>query len=99
VLSQLRAAQGEINSMTRVYEELAQKEMVLARYVGKEKELLDHIADLEAEIDDMAEQSRETKALYEKLIKESMVNAKNKVMESLPGLIQTSKTKVQLVSP
>lgn len=99
MLAQLRAAQGEINSMTRVYEELAQKEMVLARYVAKEKELLDHIADLEAEIDDMAEQSRETKALYEKLIKESMVNAKNKVMESLPGLIQTSKTKVQLVSP
>lgn len=99
MLAQLRAAQGEINSMTRVYEELAQKEMVLARYVAKEKELLDHIADLEAEIDDMADQSRETKALYEKLIKESMVNAKNKVMESLPGLIQTSKTKVQLVSP
>jgi len=28
-----------------------------------------------------------------------MINAKNKVMESLPGLIQTSKHKVQIVNP
>ena len=34
--------------MTKVYEELGQKEMILSKYVTKEKELMNHIADLEA---------------------------------------------------
>lgn len=35
---------------------------------------------------------------YENLIRESMQNAKNKVVESLPNLINTSKHKVQVVA-
>jgi hypothetical protein len=34
-----------------VYEELGQKEMILSRYVGNEKELKDQIAELENHID------------------------------------------------
>jgi hypothetical protein len=32
-------------------------------------------------------------------MKESMINAKNKVMESLPGMMQASKHKVHIISP
>lgn len=34
--------------MTKVYEELGQKEMVLSRYATKEKEMIDRIEELEA---------------------------------------------------
>lgn len=85
--------------MTKVYEELGQKDMILSRFASKEKEMIDRIEELEAELEDKNEQSRVDKVTYEKLIRESMMNAKNKVIESLPGLIQTSKQRVQIVSP
>lgn len=50
--------------MAKVYEELGQKEMVLSRYAAKEKEMIDHIAELEAELEEKNEESRETKAQY-----------------------------------
>ena len=37
ILEQLRIAQNEINTMAKVYDELGQKEMILSRYVAKEK--------------------------------------------------------------
>lgn len=39
VLSQLKAAQGEINAMAKVYDQLGQKELILSKYVEREKEL------------------------------------------------------------
>jgi len=39
------------------------------------------------------------KLKYEKIVKESMINAKHKVIESLPGMVQASKHKVQIISP
>ena len=39
VLSQLKAAQGEINAMAKVYDQLGQKEHILSKYVEREKEL------------------------------------------------------------
>ena len=85
--------------MTRVYEELGQKEMILTRYAANEKDLKDQIAELEIQIEELNDNSKQAKAQYEKLIRESMINAKNKVIESLPGLLQTSKHRVQIVSP
>ena len=99
ILHQLKGAQNEINAMTKVYEELGQKEMVLTRYRDKEKELIDKIQELESEIEEINEDQRNTKVQYENLIKESMGKAKHKVMESLPGLMHTSKHKVHIVAP
>jgi hypothetical protein len=56
------------------------------------------IAEREEEIDELLEAERQMKINYETLLRDSMQNAKNKVIESLPNLIKTSKQKVQIVA-
>lgn len=48
VLAQLKNAQNEVNAMTKVYEELGQKQMIVSKYVEREKELIDRIEELES---------------------------------------------------
>ena len=73
--------------------------MILTKYVERERELMDKIEELESEIDVKTEEEQLNRARYEKIVKESMINAKHKVMESLPGMIQASKHKVQIINP
>lgn len=44
ILEQLKIAQNEINAMSKVYEDLGQKEMILGKYVSSEKEYKEQIA-------------------------------------------------------
>lgn len=60
---------------------------------------MDKIEELESEIDVKTEEEQLNRAKYEKIVKETMINAKHKVMESLPGMIQASKHKVQIINP
>lgn len=60
---------------------------------------MDKIEELESEIDVKTEEEQLNRARYEKIVKDSMINAKHKVMESLPGMIQASKHKVQIINP
>lgn len=85
--------------MTKVYEELGQKEMIVSKYVERERELMDRIDELESEIDAKVEEDKANKLKYEKIVKESMINAKHKVIDSLPGMMQASKHKVQIIGP
>jgi GTP cyclohydrolase II len=56
------------------------------------------IIEREDEIEDLNENESTLRMHYENLIRESMQSAKNKVIESLPNLIKTSKQKVQVVA-
>jgi hypothetical protein len=56
------------------------------------------ILEREDEIEELNENERTLRMHYENLIRESMQSAKNKVIESLPNLIKTSKQKVQVVA-
>ena len=44
--------------MTRVYEELGQKEMILTRYAANEKDLKEQIAELEIQIEELNDNSK-----------------------------------------
>ena len=56
------------------------------------------IIEREDEIEELNENERTLRMHYENLIRESMQSAKNKVIESLPNLIKTSKQKVHVVA-
>jgi hypothetical protein len=73
--------------------------MIVSKYIERERELIGRIEELESEIDSKNEEDKFNKLKYDKIMKESMIKAKHKVVESLPGMIQASKHKVQIISP
>ncbi len=70
----------------------------MGKLIENEKRLNEIIIEREEEIEELIEAERDMKIRYENLLRESMQNAKNKVIESLPNLIKTSKQKVQVVA-
>ncbi len=64
----------------KVYDELQQKQYHIARLVENQKRLNEIIAEREEEIDELLEAERQMKINYETLLRDSMQNAKNKVI-------------------
>lgn len=54
---------------------------------------------MESQIEELQENAKQTKIQYERLLREAMTNVKNKFMERMPEIVQTSSHRMAMVSP
>lgn len=85
ILQKLKQAQNQLNSYEKIYEQIQEKDMIIGKLVEKEKEIQILLEDRDEEIQRMAKEFKDAKIKYERIIKESMQNAKQTVMNSLPN--------------
>jgi hypothetical protein len=62
---------------------LAEKEALVARMGERERELMAAVEERDGELEELTRACRETKNKYEKIIRETVQNAKENVMNSI----------------
>ena len=76
ILQKLKTTQQEINGFQKVYEQIQEKQIIVAKLLEREREMEGMLEEKEEEIERLGKEFRDTRSKYERIIKESMQNAK-----------------------
>lgn len=81
----MKQAQHELTGYSRIVEQIQEKDGMIVKILEKEKHLQVEIEEKDDEIEKLERSIKEMKNKYERIIRESMQNAKEAVMNNLPA--------------